>query len=225
MGDELKNIAAEQLDESIEIEHMSEETKKILVSIGRQLNNINETQEDDGNSDRQIDFLSECMEQNLEHARHVEGERMDFIQIHLVLVGGVLAFLAESALDKKSYIVLFILLAVTFLGVFVKSLLARWDQVFIAHRACAIYCYKKIEEICNMDEGSVTEFPMDILNDVRRKVPDKYRSAMPFYPFTFSQSGKTGKLIRWFTNGLIVVTLVVAVGYFIKFWIIPLIGA
>lgn len=222
MDIEKNNKIEEQVRSNIKEEKISEETMKILLSIGAQLNNINETQEDDGKSDRQIDFLTECMEQNLEHARHVEGERMNFIQIHLVLVGGVLAFLAESALEKKSWIVLFILIAVTLLGFFVKVLLERWNQVFIAHRACAIFCYNKIEQICSMGSKSVTEFPMNILNNVKSKVPDQYNDIMPFYPFTFSQSGKTGKLIKCFTNGLIVVTAVVAIGYFFNFWIVPI---
>ena len=197
------------------------DTLETLNDIEESLEDIQEEQSHDNKADMQVEFLTECMEQNLEHARHVEGERMDFIQIHLVLVGGVLAILAESAFNKKSFIVLLILVAITILGFFIKALINRWDHVFTAHRTCAIYCYTRIAEICGLKENVMTEFPMDLLPEERRKIPAEYRSAIPAYPFTFSQSGKTGTIIRWFTNGLILVTGIVAAGYFAIFWLIP----
>lgn len=199
---------------------MNTEEKK--DAILNQLKNINMEQIDDNTADRQIEFLTECMEQNLEHARHVEDERMNFIQIHLVLVGGVLAFLSANALDKKSNVVLIILVAVTLLGGFVKKLLKRWDDVFAAHRACAMNCYIKIAEISELRESTSTEFPVNILKEVKRGIPEALRDQVPCYPFTFSESGKTGTLIKWFTNGLIIVTGVVAAGYFLQFWVMPL---
>lgn len=198
-----------------------QETLETLNDIEDALSQIQSEQSEDNTADRQVEFLTECMEQNLEHARHVEGERMDFIQIHLVLVGGVLAILAESAFDRKSLLVLIILVAITFLGFFIKILINRWDQVFAAHRSCAMYCYLRIAEICHLKENIMTEFPMDILPKVRRKIPSEYRKLLPAYPFTFSQSGKTGTIIRWFTNGLIIVTGLVAAGYFANFWVLP----
>ena len=47
-------------------------------------------------TDTQIDFLMSCFEQNLEHARHVENERLTFNSIYMALVGGVLAFVYST---------------------------------------------------------------------------------------------------------------------------------
>lgn len=213
-----------KLENVKEFKNIDEETLEILSDIEDSLSEMKTEQIDDNSADRQVEFLTECMEQNLEHARHVEGERMEFIQIHLVLVGGVLAILAESAFEKKSLVVLVILIAITLLGFMIKVLLKRWDQVFVAHRSCAMYCYIRISEICDFKDNMLTEFPMNILSDVKRKIPASFRSSVPYYPFTFSESGKTGRLIRMFTNGLILVTGIVAAGYFITYWLMPAIS-
>lgn len=197
-----------------------EEAAEMLSEIEEELNYIRKGQEADSYFDRQIEFLSDCMEQNLEHARHIENERMNFMQIHLVLVGGVLAFLSADAIEKRSVVVLIILIAVTLLGGFVKGLLNRWNQVYVAHRASAMYCYKKIVETYGFEKDALTEFPMDILPDVKRHIPSSLKKQIPCYPFIFSKSGKTEIMLKWFTNGLIIVTAVVTVGYFVRFWIL-----
>lgn len=197
-----------------------EETVEMLSEIEEELNHIRREEKFDSHFDRQIEFLSDCMEENLEHTRHIENERMNFIQIYLVLVGGVLAFLSANALEQKSVVVLIILVAVTLLGIFVKGLLRRWNQVYLAHRASAMYCYKKIVEACAFEKDALTEFPMDMLPDVKRQIPSSLSKQIPCYPFTFSKSGKTETMLKWFTNGLIIVTAVVAIGYFVKFWML-----
>lgn len=222
MGNNLKDKdALEKLKKFSDENDISDETLETLSDIEEELSNINAEQVDDNLADRQVEFLTNCMEQNLEHARHVENERMNFIQIHLVLVGGVLAFLSQSALETRNIAVLIILVAVTLLGGFVKALISRWDQVFIAHRACAMYCYTRIAELCNMKSHAETEFPTEITSEVRRKIPKSLSKPIPCYPFTFSQSGKTGVMIKWFINGLIIVTLLVTISYFFRCWIMP----
>ena len=42
-------------------------------------------------SEEQISFLQNCMNENLNHARHVENERLTFNSILLALIAGVLA--------------------------------------------------------------------------------------------------------------------------------------
>lgn len=199
---------------------LDEETIEKISSIDEGLKSIQMEQAEDNDNDRAVEFLSECMVQNLDHARHIEDERMNFVQIHLVLVGGVLSILAASAFSTKNLIVLIILVSITILGLFIKALIDRWNLVFVAHRTCAMYCYLKIMEICDLNVNPITEFPMDILPDVKRQISQKHRSVIPFYPFTFSQSGKTGKIIRWFTNGLIIVTAIVTMGYFLTYWVL-----
>ena len=42
--------------------------------------------------ENQVSFLSQCMTENLEHARHVENERLTFNSIFLALVAGLCQF-------------------------------------------------------------------------------------------------------------------------------------
>ena len=88
----------------------------------------------------QLDFLSFCMEQNLEHARHVENERLTFNTIYLALVAAGLA-VAES-LDSRLRFALFAFL--TFMGALSMLLTARWNNAFSRHLYYAQQCYKTI---------------------------------------------------------------------------------
>lgn len=211
----------DKVNKNFNINNISDETLDTLSDIEEDLSNIQEEQNIDNIVDRRVDFLIKCMEQNIEHTRHVENERMNFIQIHLVLVGGILAFLSGSALERKSCVVLFILVAVTILGVFVKILVHRWNQVYASHRTCAIYCYTRIAELCDLKSQAKTEFPDDIIDKRQRKISDYHSKSIPFYPFTFSNSGKTGRMIKWFINGLITVSSIVTIGYSFELWILP----
>jgi len=93
-----------------------------------------------------ISFLVTCMEQNMEHARHVENERITFLSLYLVGVGLLLAIIFDivfSALTQHLPIALFMaitLLALNFVSI---RLLKRWNKVFKGHndtakRLCAI---------------------------------------------------------------------------------------
>ena len=60
-------------------------------------------------NESQINFLQNCMIENLNHARHAENERLTFNSIFLALVAGALAF--ASAFPAQ--IAFFIYLAIT----------------------------------------------------------------------------------------------------------------
>ena len=54
--------------------------------------------------------LIEALNQNWQHARHQENERLWFTNIYALLVAGVLVFLGQFGFDKHYYLVLFLLI-------------------------------------------------------------------------------------------------------------------
>ena len=62
-------------------------------------------------TDTQIDFLMSCFEQNLEHARHVENERLTFNSIYMALVGGVLAFVYSTEVKYVMFSVVIVMVS------------------------------------------------------------------------------------------------------------------
>ena len=88
----------------------------------------------------QVDFLQNCMIENLNHARHAENERLTFNSIFLALVAGALAF--ASAFPSE--IAFFIYLAITLTGFLSMLLTARWNNTFSRHIYFAQQCYKLI---------------------------------------------------------------------------------
>lgn len=176
---------------------------------------------DNNESEKHFQFLMDCMNENLEHARHVEGERMNFIQIHLILVGGVLAILASRALDEKNPLVLFTLIIVTFLGICVALLVDRWNKVFKAHLLCAMNCYKYLRDICASRDSNLYIFDTDLLKINEEYILRDMRKRIPLYSFKFKNTGRTSKIINLFMWGLIIATATVAVVYYYVFWILP----
>ena len=87
--------------------------------------------------ENQIMFLSECMKENLNHARHAENERLTFNSIFLALVAGALAF-SNNFTEQISF---FIYLAMTFAGFLSMILTAKWNNTFSRHIFYAQQCY------------------------------------------------------------------------------------
>lgn len=90
----------------------------------------------------QIDFLQNCMDENLNHARHVENERLTFNSIFLALIAGALAF----AGSMPPSIAFFLYLMLTFAGFLSMMLTARWNNAFSRHLFYAQQCYKLIHK-------------------------------------------------------------------------------
>ena len=96
-------------------------------------------------TDTQIDFLMSCFEQNLEHARHVENERLTFNSIYMALVGGVLAFVYSTEVKYVMFSVgVTVLLIIT--GFIAMLLTKRWDNTFDRHIEYAKGCYRLVHE-------------------------------------------------------------------------------
>ena len=96
-------------------------------------------------SDDQIAFLSTCMEENLEHARHVENERLTFNSIFMALVAGVLAFVYSIDTDYRIFAISVILLLIV-VGFIAMQLTKRWDNTFDRHIHFAKGCCRLLHE-------------------------------------------------------------------------------
>ncbi len=90
-----------------------------------------------------IDFLQSCMSENLNHARHVENERLTFNTVFLALVAGVLAFGGDID-DPK--ILFAVYLSITIAGFLSILLTTRWNNAFDRHQSYAQECYKLIHK-------------------------------------------------------------------------------
>lgn len=88
----------------------------------------------------QIAFLSQCMTENLEHARHVENERLTFNSIFLALIAGALAF----ANAFSSAVAFGLYTALTMAGFLSIVLTTRWNNAFDRHLFYAQKCYTMI---------------------------------------------------------------------------------
>ena len=91
---------------------------------------------------RQTDFLIQCFSENLEHARHVENERLTFNSIFLALVAGAIAF-DEFLKPPMDFLIFLFLIAAGFLSII---LTARWNNAFERHLFYAQQCYKLLHK-------------------------------------------------------------------------------
>ncbi len=84
-------------------------------------------------------LLIEMLKQNLDHARHVENERMLFNSLFGALVGGALALSAQVAPVKSMVTPIILLLIIV--NVLCLCLTLRWNRVFSSHWARARQVY------------------------------------------------------------------------------------
>lgn len=110
----------------------------------------------------QMAFISQCLSENLEHARHVENERLTFNSIFLALAAGALAF-AGAFTSWVAFAIYFCLAIAGFLSML---LTARWNNAFSRHLFYAQECYKLIHTqlFGNGDEGSKNDSNSESLN-------------------------------------------------------------
>lgn len=92
--------------------------------------------------DRQVDFIINFINQNLEHARHVENERLVLVSMYVAMVAGVMTF--SYSIDKNE-VALALTRALFFLSVPTMLLTYRWNTVFKNHLKCAEDAYKLLQ--------------------------------------------------------------------------------
>lgn len=72
-------------------------------------------------------FLTTCFQENLNHARYVENERLTFATIYMALAGGGMALIFTTKIMMLSA---FITLVLLLTGIIALTLTRRWDSVF-----------------------------------------------------------------------------------------------
>ena len=117
--------------------------------------------------ENQCNFLSLCMTENLEHARHVENERLTFNSIFLALVAGAMAF----ADNLHPTIAFGIYLFMTIAGFLSMVLTTRWNNAFDRHLFYAQKCYKLLHinlfgKVEAEDEDWETPESIEFLNEM-----------------------------------------------------------
>lgn len=76
-------------------------------------------------------FLTECMKENLNHARHIENERHNFLSLHLVVVGLFLGAIIDPSTSPWFSLLLSIILL--FFSNIMSELFKRWAVVYQGH--------------------------------------------------------------------------------------------
>ncbi len=162
-------------------------------------------------NENENEFLIACMSENLEHARHVENERLTFNSIYMAMVAGVLAFV--YSLDAPKGFAIGITALMIVLGLLAIMLTMRWDQTFDQHIEYAKHCYRVLH-IRNFPEFNDKYDPVEVdPNEAIEGLQDQ-----PAYCFR----PKTHKIIKLRTRVLFMVfyllieaVLVITLIYFI----------
>lgn len=180
-------------------------------------------------TDTQIDFLMSCFEQNLEHARHVENERLTFNSIYMALVGGVLAFVYSTEVKYVMFSVgVTVLLIIT--GFIAMLLTKRWDHTFDRHIEYAKGCYRLVhqslfpDDLDDEDENNEDAAASEWINGVnglpayafRPKNPESKHdsgpvAAMANYVYSTFRTRRLFKYFYW----LIQLVLIASMVYFL----------
>ena len=84
-----------------------------------------------------IDYLKHCFSENLNHARHVENERLTFTSIYIALVVGAVAVV--FGLDNN-WVAFWVTLLLTCFSVMAFLLNFRWQEIFDKHKAKVKTC-------------------------------------------------------------------------------------
>lgn len=99
-------------------------------------------------------FLQSCMEQNLEHARHVENERMTLLGIYFAtVIAGITVMYTGSGQNLK----VFLPIALILIGLFAVLLVLRWDHFFDLHISFAKNCYDKLSNTVQKNQNGENE--------------------------------------------------------------------
>lgn len=102
-------------------------------------------------SEPQAEFLYNMMDENLDHARHIENERITFNSIYIALAAGVMAFIStipDYGMKMGMIVLLFIM------GIIAMLLTYRWNNAFDRHTYYAKKCYAMLHRsIFPLEEG------------------------------------------------------------------------
>ena len=95
-----------------------------------------------GEDERKYEFTAMVMEENLEHARHVENERMEFHTVFIAFYIGVLAWIfSDGSVRYDSWVTIFVAAGLIFFSLIAWTLNERWSNAFDRHMTYAKGCY------------------------------------------------------------------------------------
>ena len=105
-------------------------------------------------------FLVECMKENLNHARHIENERHNFLSLHLVVVGLFLGTIISP--DTSPWFSLLFSLILLMFSSIMSELFKRWARVYQGHMDTAQRMARLID---NDGDGVIDEVAIDETGD------------------------------------------------------------
>lgn len=85
----------------------------------------------------QIAYLQHCVSENLNHARHVENERLTFTSIYIAMVIGAVAVVFGL---ENNWVAFAVSLLLTVFAVMAFVLNCRWQGIFDKHKAKVKTC-------------------------------------------------------------------------------------
>lgn len=97
-----------------------------------------------------ISYLQHCVSENLNHARHVENERLSFTSIYTAIVVGSVAVVFGLESTRVAFVVAALLTGFGFLAM---QLNGRWQEVFDKHLSKAADCDKQWRELIERDQS------------------------------------------------------------------------
>jgi len=87
--------------------------------------------------ERKLDYLQHCVSENLNHARHVENERLTFTSLYIAMFVGAVAVVFGL---ENNYVAVLVSLALFGFSLMALELNARWQGVFDDHSRKAKLC-------------------------------------------------------------------------------------
>lgn len=142
-----------------------------------------------------INFLQECMKDNMQHARHVEMERMTLTSIYTAMLGLVLSGIISpttqtimtTTLMLPEYLLLLMLI---FTGIILLILTLKWNVVFNTHKDFAMILHDMIvDALYKGDKLSDLKGDFERHFQERFACRDKYFKHMIMFYHLYPESG------------------------------------
>ena len=115
-------------------------------------------------------FLIECMKENLNHARHIENERHNFLSLHLVVVGLFLGTIISP--DTSPWFSLLFSIILLMFSSIMAELFKRWARVYQGHMDTAQRMARLIDN--NGNDVDVAKFCPTLIDPIPGRHPNFY---------------------------------------------------
>ena len=103
------------------------------------------------NREEKLSYLQQCFIENLNHARHVENERLTFTSIYIAMVIGAVAVVFGL---ENNWVAFIVALLLTVFAVMALLLNFRWQSVFDKHKAKVKTCEKEWRALINQRDDA-----------------------------------------------------------------------